>query len=246
MRAAVLVALGLVWGASGCKKESRRDAIADLRPALTQIRQDLLALAPSLPEATRITEVSVPDGVLEIDQRDPARDNTIIIGLPSLRDPYNVKHDAPLEAGFAYRHRFLDCLRDMADGSASGSEPATPEHRAGCERAAKARYALVYRVAQHKPARFDLPKGGELVFEPGHLQVEWHVVDLGPPEARKATVVGALVLAADTPETLDLAIDPGAELGLVEARRQAAEALSRLVLTDLARALAGKARSIAL
>lgn len=247
-RRALLLALGLGVVVTGCGKTTRRDAIMDLRPALSQIRADLLALAPSLLDAGRIAPdgaARVPPDVLAIDAKDPARDNTIVIGLPALRDPYNVKNDAPLEAGFAYKHRFLDCLRDVADGSASGSEPASPVHRAGCESAARARYALVYRVAEHRPARFDLPKGGELVFEPGHVVVEWHVVDLGPSEARKATVLAELVVRADTPETLDLSVDKGAELGLVEARRQAAEALSQRIVSALAKALEGRARSIA-
>ncbi|MCC6621962.1 MAG: hypothetical protein IT385_11940 [Deltaproteobacteria bacterium] len=248
MRALALALAGALGSASACGKESRRDAIMPLRPALSQLRSDLLALVPTLRDAQQIGAGDLsrlPGDALVVDARDAAREDTIIIGVPSLRDPYNVRNDAPLEAGFAYRHRFLDCLRDVADGSTSGNEPASPEHRAGCERASKARWALVYRVAEHKPARFDMAQG-ELVFEPGRVAVEWHVVDLGPEGARKATVVGELVVRAETPQTLDLDVDVGAELGLVEARRQAADALSKLVEAALVRELTGKVRSITL
>jgi hypothetical protein len=238
--------LGALVALGGCSKQSRRDAVMDLRPRLSAIRGDLVGLAPSLPDIGKVTSGDLPAGALEIDAVDAARDNTIVIGLGTLRDPYDRKLDDVLEVGFAYHHRYLGCLRDVSDGSKSGDAPADEGYRASCQRAADARYALVYRVARHTPARFELPKGGELLFEPGEIVVEWFVVDLGPPEARAAKLVGQLVTSAKTPETLDLSFDKGAEPGLVEARRQAAAGLARSILDELSRALVGKARHVSL
>ncbi|MFO0746844.1 MAG: hypothetical protein U1F43_14405 [Myxococcota bacterium] len=229
---------------AGCKKDTRRDVLTDLRPKLSQLRSDLVALAPSLPDVGTVQAARVPEGVLDIDDDDPAQDNTIIIGLDALRAPNDMRKDDPLEAGFAYRHRYLGCLRDSVDGSESGSQPADEGYRALCDRAASARYALIYRVAKSVPARFEKPAGGEFTYEPGSLAVEWFVVDLGPPEARAAKVVGELVTSAKTPESMTISVDVGTAPGMVDARKQAAAALSDAIRGELVKALQGKAHHV--
>ena len=93
MRWSALVIVGVTTLLAACQQTTRREAIADLRPRLSAIRNDLVALVPNLPDAGTVKAARIPEDALELDAQDATRDNTIIIGLAALRDPYDARKD---------------------------------------------------------------------------------------------------------------------------------------------------------
>ena len=230
-----------VFALAACGGPTKRDLLKPLQPRLSAVRADLKDALPTLPEVGSVTTVELPDG-MSIDDDNGSEDDTIIIAAEALRAPSDARQDEPLEVGFAYRHRFLTCLRDTADGRQSGEELGDAAYEADCRRASEARFALVYRVAKLVPARFEQPAGGELTYEPGSVAVEWFVFAL--PTSGKPTRVGQFATRVVTPDTLSVEAEPNKPIDMLAARTEAAAVMSQATLAEAAKVLATKAKHV--
>lgn len=228
---------------TACGGPTKRDVLKPLQPKLSAVRAALMDVVPLLPNTGSVTATELPDG-LNLDDDDSGADGAIIIGVDALRNPADLRQDDPLAVGFAYRHRFLSCLRDTTNDQKTANEAADPAYEADCRRAAEARHALVYRVSENQPARFEQPANAELTYETGSLAVEWFVFVLPSEKNSKAERVGQFTTRVVTPQSLSIEAEPNKPIDMLVARTEAASVMSAALLVEAAKVLATRAKHV--